>query len=51
MLALHYMHYNCCRIHKSLRITPAMEAGVTDHVWSIAEIVKLIDRDATTKVA
>ena len=37
------MHYNFGRIHKSLRITPAMAAGVTDHVWSIAEIVTLSD--------
>jgi IS1 family transposase len=41
-LALHYMYYNFCRIHKTLRVTPAMEAGVTDHVWSIEEIVKLV---------
>jgi hypothetical protein len=33
-VALHYMHYNFCRIHKTLRITPAMAAGVTDHVWT-----------------
>ncbi len=42
-VALHYMHYNFCRIHKSLRVTPAMEAGVSDHVWSIAELVALLD--------
>jgi len=41
-VALHFMHYNFCRIHQSLRVTPAMEAGVTDHVWGIDEIVKLI---------
>jgi len=44
-LALHYMYYNFCRIHKTLRVTPAMEAKVTDHVWSIEEIVKLMDQD------
>ena len=33
-VALHYMHYNFCRIHQTLRVTPAMEAGVSDHVWS-----------------
>lgn len=38
-IALHYMHYNFCRIHKSLRVTPAMEAGVTDRVWNIEEVV------------
>jgi hypothetical protein len=42
-VALHMMHYNFRRIHKSLLITPAMAAGVTDHVWSIAEIVSLAD--------
>jgi len=42
-LALHYMYYNFCRVHKTLRVTPAMEAGITDHVWSIEEIIKLID--------
>jgi IS1 family transposase len=42
-VALHYMHYNFCRIHKTLRITPAMAAGVTDHVWSVADIVAIIE--------
>src|SRR5436309_1483408 len=40
-VALHFMHYNFARIHKSLRVTPAMEAGVSDHVWSHAEIAGL----------
>jgi len=42
MLSLHYMNYNFCRIHQSLRVTPAMEAGISDHVWSLEEIVGLI---------
>jgi hypothetical protein len=42
MLALHYMYYNFARIHQSLRVTPAMEAGVSDHVWSIEEIIALL---------
>jgi hypothetical protein len=42
-VALHYMHYNYCRIHQSLRVTPAMEAGITDHVWSLEEVVALLD--------
>lgn len=42
-LAIHYMYYNFGRIHKSLRVTPAMEAGVSDHVWSLEEIAKLAD--------
>ena len=41
MIALHYMHYNFARIHKSLRVTPAMEAGVSDHLWSLEEIAGL----------
>jgi IS1 family transposase len=42
-LAIHFMHYNFARIHQTLRVTPAMEAGVSDHVWSIEEIVGLLD--------
>jgi hypothetical protein len=40
-VSLHFMFYNFGRIHKSLRVTPAMEAGVTDHVWSLEEIAAL----------
>src|SRR4051812_5369525 len=42
-IALHFMYYNFGRVHQTLRITPAMAAGVSDHVWSIEEIVKLLD--------
>lgn len=42
-LALHFMHYNFARIHQTLRVTPAMEAGVSDHVWSVEEIVALLE--------
>ena len=42
-VSLHFMYYNFCRIHQSLRITPAMAAGVSDHAWEIEEIVDLID--------
>jgi len=42
-VALHYMHYNFCRIHKTLRVTPAMAAGVTDRLWSIADIVTVLE--------
>jgi IS1 family transposase len=42
-LALHYMYYNFVRIHKTLRVTPAMKAGVTDHLWSVEEIAGLLD--------
>ena len=40
-IALHFVYYNWCRIHKTLRVTPAMEAGLTDDIMSIADIVKL----------
>jgi hypothetical protein len=33
------MHYNFCRVHKTLRVTPAMEAKLTDHVWTIAKLL------------
>lgn len=42
-LAVHYMFYNFGRIHQALRVTPAMEAGVSDHVWSLEEIIALLD--------
>jgi len=42
-IALHFTHYNFCRIHQSLRMTPAMAAGVSDHVWELDELVDLID--------
>ena len=40
-VALHFMYYNFGRIHKTLRVTPAMEAGVSDHVWTLEEIANL----------
>lgn len=40
-VALHFMYYNFGRIHKTLRVTPAMEAGISDHVWSLEEIAAL----------
>ena len=42
-VALHFMHYNFARIHRTLRITPAMAAGVASHVWGLEEIVGLLD--------
>lgn len=41
-LSLYFMFYNFCRIHKTLRVTPAMEAEVTDHVWTMEEVINLI---------
>ena len=42
-VALHFIHYNFARIHTTLRVTPAMAAGAANHVWSIEEIVALLD--------
>lgn len=39
-LHLHFAYYNWCRVHETLRVTPAMQAGLTDHVWSIAELLR-----------
>jgi len=38
-VALHFAHYNFVRIHSSLRVTPAMAAGVTDHLWSLSDLL------------
>ena len=40
--ALNFVYYNFCRIHQTLRVTPAMEAGIADHVWEIEELVDLL---------
>ena len=48
-VALHFMHYNFGRIHKTLRVTPAMEAGVSYHVWSLAEIAALVPEPVAKK--
>jgi IS1 family transposase len=42
MVALYFMYYNFCRVHQTIRITPAMEAGIADHVWTIEELVSLL---------
>jgi hypothetical protein len=41
-LALYFMYYNFCRIHQTVRVTPATEAGATDHVWSLYEVIGLL---------
>lgn len=42
-VSLHYIYYNFCRIHKTLRVTPAMPAKVTDHPWSGEDIEDVVD--------
>jgi hypothetical protein len=48
-VSLHYMNYNFCRIHKTLRVTPAMAAGVTDRLWEVADIVKILEKWEVTE--
>ena len=50
MVSLYFMYYNFGRVHQTLRVTPAMEAGLGDHVWSIEETVALLNttKDAVT---
>jgi IS1 family transposase len=50
-VALHFMYYNFVRVHKTLRVTPAMEAGIADHVWSFEELVALLDAKVVTQAA
>ncbi len=40
---LHFLHYNFCRIHQTLRVTPAMAAGLSQRVWGIMDIVALLE--------
>ena len=48
-VALHFMYYNFGRVHKTLRVTPAMEAGVAKHVWSLEEIAALVPEPVAKK--
>ena len=44
-LSLYFVYYNFCRIHKTLQVPPAMEAGLTDRLWDISDIVDLIEAE------
>ena len=48
-VALHFMHYNFCRIHKTIRVTPAMEAGLSGHVWTVEELVAILPEPVAKK--
>jgi hypothetical protein len=49
---IYFMHYNCVRIHQTLKITPAMAAGVTDKLWEMSEMVRILEEwEAAQKVA
>lgn len=48
-ISLHFMHYNFCRIHQTLRVSPAMAAGVDKHLWDVEEIIMMADTNSVTK--
>lgn len=50
-VALHFAYYNFCRVHQTLRVTPAMEVGLTDHVWSVSDLVGLLEPLQNTAAA
>lgn len=49
--AVHFVHYNFCRVHQTLRVTPAMEAGLADHVWTLAELIGLLEAEEAVCLA
>lgn len=49
--AVHFIHYNFCRIHQTLRVTPAMEAGLAAHVWSLPELIGLLEAEEALALA
>jgi len=42
-ISLNFMVYNFCKIHSSIRVSPAMAAGIDDHLWSLEEVVMMAD--------
>lgn len=50
-VAIYFSYYNLCRVHQTLRVTPAMEAGLTDHVWEVSELLGLLESAEAAKVA
>lgn len=50
-VALYFAHYNFCRVHQTLRVTPAMQAGLTDHVWTIEELVGVLEANEAKTVS
>jgi hypothetical protein len=50
MVGLYFLHYKFCRVHSTLRVTPAMQAGLADHVWSLEELCSLLpELESATK--
>lgn len=50
-IALYFAHYNFVRVHQTLRVTPAMQAGLTDHVWTLEELVGLLEAREAAAIA
>jgi hypothetical protein len=50
-VALYFMYYNFARVHQTLKTTPAVKAGVADHVWTVEEIVGLLENQQQAKAA
>ena len=48
-ISLYFAFYNFCRVHQTLRVTPAMEAGIANHVWTIEELVALLPEPQAKK--
>jgi hypothetical protein len=51
MVAIYYAYYNFCRVHQTLGVTPAMESGLAYHVWTLDELVGLLDSTKTILAA
>jgi hypothetical protein len=49
-VSLHFFHYNFCRVHKTLGTTPAVAAGVSDHVWKLDELIGLLEGAEATPI-
>jgi hypothetical protein len=51
MVAMYHAYYNFCRVHQALRVAPAMESGLTDHIWSLEELVGLLAESSNALAA
>jgi IS1 family transposase len=47
-VAIYFAYYNFCRVHQTLRVTPAMEAGLSNHVWDVTELIALLERKSSS---
>ncbi|MGA7754728.1 MAG: hypothetical protein WCB05_17995, partial [Candidatus Sulfotelmatobacter sp.] len=51
MIAIYHAYYNFCRVRQALRVTPAMEAGISDRIWTIEELVSLLEHEELKEAA